>query len=211
MKGLLLKDWYMIWKSNKAQLLLITVFTFLSSFTMKDGLMGAVMYCGFFSGILTNTTYSLDERWHFLSYYDAMPGSRSLYVAEKYILTLLIDLFTLLLNILLLAVHMTIDGNIDFSIFPVLLTLNTASCLIPHSLIMPFVFLLGAEKGRIWYIIIIFILCSSASSLFFLQSHDTASLHLPALPSPLLCLALVAAVYGISWALSTVFYKRRQL
>ena len=108
------------------------------------------------------------------------------------------------------AVKMIVSGNFVFGDFAVLMLLMLIVSTLTSSICLPFVFKLGVEKGRTAYYIMIGFLCGAsvlASSI--LRGQLMREIQ------PNLILALVAVVgigvYILSWYLSVVFFKRRDI
>lgn len=77
------------------------------------------------------------------------------------------------------------------------------------SLMLPFLFKFGSEKGRIAYYIVIGLLCASgviATGAGFQLSAGSESLWVLALIA-----GVAIAVYTLSWLLSIAFYKQKEL
>jgi hypothetical protein len=78
------------------------------------------------------------------------------------------------------------------------------------SLSLPFVFKLGTEKGRTVYLLAVGAVCGiSVASSVVSDSISKISMH-SSLITPLLCL-LSVGVYALSWYLSYLFFKKREL
>ena len=108
------------------------------------------------------------------------------------------------------AVKMIVSGNFVFGDFAVLMLLMLIVSTLTSSICLPFVFKLGVEKGRMAYYIMSGFLCGAsvlASSI--LRGQLMREIQ------PNLILALVAVVgigvYILSWYLSVVFFKRRDI
>ena len=203
MKGLLLKDWYLITRYCRFVYLMILAFIvgslFLSGFTIF------LSYPFLFGAITPVTLYSYDERekWHIYS--AALPVSRAQLVSAKYIIGLLSEAAVLLLSVVirLVARPFMPEGAFDDSISVLIMS---ALSLVAPAVTLPLMFRLGAEKGRIAFTIVlaffaaVFVVFMNNAAI--LQSK-TAHIH-PAL----LCVAL--ALYAASWLLSIALYKKRE-
>lgn len=203
MKGLLLKDTYMLWKVGKMYFLFIIIF-FISSISTQNAFL--MIFPCFYASMMPYMLYSLDEKSRFLSYCDTLPCSRAIYVAEKYLFNLLMILICLLLDLLMAVICSVAESVIPFLIFTVPLY-----GVLPHALIMPFMFKFGSEKGRLWYILIIAAIGGIGGACMG-NLLDSAA-HIPELPSflPALIFPAAALFYILSWYLSVVFYQKREL
>ena len=205
MKGLLLKDLYML-KNFKAYLLIIIVFIGLSFFSTES--LFLLFYPCLFAGIIPVSLLSYDERnkWH--EYCEALPYSKAQLVSVKYIIGLFIQAAALLLTALSLAIQMlSTDSFAASSYFTTIITLLAMIC-ITSSIPLPFIFKWGVEKGRIAYYIMIGAACAGifiVSDLFVEAQVSQAAFNLPIL----FILLPAAAIYACSWKLSVVWYQKR--
>ena len=108
------------------------------------------------------------------------------------------------------TVKMIIARNFVPGDFAVLMLLMLIVSTLTSSICLPFVFKLGVEKGRTAYYIMICIVCGAsvlASSI--LRGQLMSEIQ------PNLILALIAligiCVYILSWYLSVVFFKKREI
>ena len=108
------------------------------------------------------------------------------------------------------VVKMSVAGDFVFGDFAVLMLLLLIVSTLSSSICLPFVFKLGVEKGRTAYYIMIGFVCGAsvlASSI--LRGQLMSEIQ------PNLILALVAVVgicvYILSWYLSIVFFRKREI
>lgn len=105
---------------------------------------------------------------------------------------------------------MIINGNFALNDFIVLMLLMLTTATLTSSISMPFIFKLGVEKGRIAYYVMIGFVCGASvlsSGLF--REHLQAEIRLNTI---LVVLSFVGiGVYILSWYLSIVFYKKREI
>ena len=205
MKGLFLKDFYLIRKYCRAQLFAVVLFAGASLFYDNSFFR---VYPGLFAAMIPVTLYSCDEREKWCSYSQTLPISKAQYVSEKYLLGLAI--------VFVIAIAMgVVQGFRKAASFPE--PINTAltiaelflAGLVPLSFLLPFLFKFGAEKGRIAYVIVIGAVCA----LVGIGESMEPIISLTAIGRfrlPLIFL-LAAALYLISWLLSEYFYQRREL
>ena len=204
MKGLLLKDWYMIKRYCRFVYLMILAFIVGSLFL--PNFMTFLSYPFLFAAITPLTLYSYDEREKWNVYSGALPVSRAQLVSVKYIIGLLSEAAVLLLSVVLrLAARPFVpEGTFD-DVLSILIM--SALSLVTPAVTLPLMFRLGAEKGRIAFTIVLAFF--AAAFVAFLNNaksalqSGTAHIH-PAL----LCVAL--ALYGASWLLSIALYKKRE-
>ena len=94
--------------------------------------------------------------------------------------------------------------------FLVLMMLLLIMAAITSSLTLPFIFKYGVEKGRMAYYVMTGFVC--AGSIIFtklLLGGNQVEIKLNAI-LPLVCLVCVG-IYLLSWYLSIVFYKKREI
>ncbi len=204
MKGLLLKELYMIGKYFRSFLFIILVFL-LSSIWAGNNLF-LLVYPMIVVTMLPMSTLSYDEKFGWDVYCGALPCSRAQVVSVKYLLCLLsIGLIALLSLAAQLARVGIGGGRLDeiAPLFSVILAVGLAG----PSLLLPIVFKLGVEKGRIAYYIVIGAMCGAVVLFTTADVSAPFSVSLPVTLLPLAVLALFAA----SWLLSVCFYQKRSL
>ena len=201
MKGLLLKDFYVMKRELRAFLFIIVFFT---AFSFVGENNSFFMFYGLIMLPIVNISLiSYDERSHWDSFLETTPVSRSTAVTEKYLLTLLL---LLLWSPVVLAVYLVQAANLGSPVQAVCICIYMA--LFFPAIIYPFIFALGSEKGRFAYFIFIFAAMAIVAAGVSLTSQGV--IVFPEKLSLLLLLPPVAA-YLISWRLSIVLYKKRSL
>jgi len=208
LKGLLLKDWYMVKKYCRAYLLIAVAFIALSFFS--DNNMFFVFYPCLLCGMIPVNLLAYDERSRWTQYSGALPYTKTQIVSGKYLIGLFAQLAILIATGVGQVVKMSVAGDFVFGDFAVLVLLLLIVSTLSSSICLPFVFKLGVEKGRTAYYIMIGFVCGAsvlASSILREQLMNEIQ--------PNLILALVAVVgigvYILSWYLSIVFFKKREI
>lgn len=202
MKGLLLKDWYMMKTYCRMYLVLTAVFM-AASFVNGSNLF-FVFYPCLMCGMIPVTLLAYDERSRWMQYSGTLPYTRAQLVSAKYLIGLLIQLAVLAAT----AVGQGIRSGFtpDFGILMLaMLTIATLASAIP----LPFVFKLGVEKGRTAYYVMIVFVCGASA----LASKNLNGEALAQLPSQWLLPAIALAgvcIYALSWLLSIRFYQKRE-
>lgn len=201
MKGLLLKDFYVMKRELRAFLFIIVFFT---AFSFVGENNSFFMFYGLIMLPIVNISLiSYDERSHWDSFLETTPVSRSTAVTEKYLLNLLL---LLLWSPVVLAVYLIQAANLGSPVQAVCICIYMA--LFFPAIIYPFIFALGSEKGRFAYFIFIFaamVIVAAGVSLM-----DQGAFVIPANLSLILLLPPIAA-YLISWRISVALYKKRAL
>lgn len=201
MKGLLLKDFYVMKKELRAFLFIIVFFTAFS-FVGKNN--SFFLFYGFIMiPMVTISLISYDERSHWDSFLETTPISRSTAVSEKYLLNLLL---LILWSPVVLVVYLVQYAHFGSPVQ--MLCICAYMALFFPAIIYPFIFALGSEKGRFAYFIFIFVAMAAIAAGVSLMSQGAFFI------SEKLSLILLlppAAAYWISWRLSVAFYKKRSL
>ena len=208
MKGLLLKDWYMMKKYCRSYLLIAVVFIAVSLFSSDN--MFFVFYPCLLCGMIPVNLLGYDERSRWMQYSGTLPYTKTQIVSGKYLVGLLAQITVLVATGVAQAVKMIIAHNFIPGDFAVLMLLMLIISTLTSSICLPFVFKLGVEKGRTAYYIMIGFVCGAsvlASSIIRGQLMSEIQ--------PNLILALIAVVgigvYILSWYLSVVFFKKREI
>ncbi|MBE6575276.1 MAG: ABC-2 transporter permease [Ruminococcaceae bacterium] len=208
MKGLLLKDWYMTIKYCRAYLFLTVVFCALSFMSPEN--LFLVFYPGLLCGMLPVNLLAYDERSKWLQYCDTLPYTRAQIVSGKYLIGLFAQLAILLIMGAVHAIRMSIDGIFYPGEFLSMMMGLLMLSLIASSISLPFMFKLGVEKGRLAYLIMVGVISGGSVVMAnILSTKATASTNLASV-LPILCL-VGASIYALSWYLSVVFFRRREL
>ena len=208
MKGLLLKDWYMMKSYCRVYLLITIIFLMVSCMNENKFY---VFYPCLLCGMIPVNLLSHDERSGWIQYSSTLPYTKMQFVSSKYLIGLFSLLAVITVTGILQAVKMNVvDGGLAISEYVITLLLMcviTTTCL---SLCLPFVFLLGVEKGRIVYFVMIGIFFAGIAIATRLPIGVSESGFTPGL---LLAGSVLfgIAICALSWYLSVVFYRKREL
>jgi ABC-type transport system involved in multi-copper enzyme maturation permease subunit len=208
MKGLLLKDWYMMKKYCRAYLLIAVVFIAVS--LGNEDNMFFVFYPCLLCGMIPVNLLGYDERSRWIQYSGTLPYTRTQLVSAKYLIGLFAQMAMVIVTGIVQAVKMSINGNFVWNDFVVLMLLLLIVATLTSSISLPFIFKLGVERGRTAYYVMVGFVCAAsvvASRLFIgkMQAEIEPNVFL-------VILALVGVgVYVLSWYLSIVFYKKREI
>lgn len=200
MQACLKKDFYTIWGYCRYLLFVIALFTLLPYLSGDTEMGFYAIYPRLFAGMIPLTVYTYDEREHWCSTCVTLPISRKTYVLSKYALGLLLTAAILLLGFVLDFVFSRVNGVTT----ELPSGLSVVMSLATPALTMPFVFLFGAEKGRIIYLVGIGV----ASALSVMTVNEMPSLSVG---SDVSLLLIAVAVYAVSAVLSVAFYQKREL
>lgn len=211
MKGLLLKDWLMLKKYCRIYFFLLVVFA-AAAMGVENNLF-FLFYPMLLGGTLVVTLISYDERSHWNVYCNTLPCSRRMQVNEKYLFSLLLVLGTFVCLALLQLIRglflETPDGIVDMGLLLILLAVG----ILPVAVLLPVVFRLGVEKGRIGYYIVV--AGGVAAGTVVMNLIENEGMVLPRIFSgrlaPVLVLLGLALLLLVSWQLSLRFYQNREL
>ena len=203
MKGLLVKDFLLMIKSKKVILFMLFI-----------GIVGGINDISFATGyilmvlaILSLSTISYDEANHGLKTLFTLPISKSDYVKEKYLFSLIITGIGF--------VFVTILGYFSKSDFmETLAILSTALFLLAISL--PFQLKEGNEKGRIFLFVVVFgcTFLFAFLNQFFSEFFESMEETLNALDPTMFSVGLLISsfiLYFISMMISIRVYNKRIL
>lgn len=206
MKGLLLKDWYVMKKTCRAYLLLVVLFLVISVFGNENVFL--IFYPAMLVGMIPVTLLGYDERCKWQLTCAAMPCTRAQFVSAKYLIGLLVQLATLALTALTQALRMTLNGGFHWLSWATLLAVLLAMSLLTAAITPPLMFRFGVEKGRILYCVTIGLMCGGSTLIGLSGALDAAPFTVAAL---LGMVAAAAAVYALSWWISMALYQKREL
>ena len=207
MKGLLLKDFYMMKKYCRAYLLIAVVFIAVSFFAEENLFM--TFYPCLLCGMIPVNLLAYDERSHWMEYSGTLPYTRAQIVSGKYLIGLVTQVALLVVTGIAQGIRMAMAGSFAVQDFCVLMLLMLCVSTVSSSITLPFVFKLGVEKGRVAYYVMIGVVCGGivvASSIFRGQMQSEIQANAPLALVALVCIG----VYALSWYLSIVFYQKRE-
>ncbi len=206
MKGLLLKDWYLMTKYCGAFLLMVIVFIVVA-FWGDDNMLFIIYPC-VLVGMLPMTLCAYDEREKWCAYSQTLPVSKAQYVSAKYIIGLMVSIAVLILEGIAQAYRMISTGSFGITNYLSMIGIILSTSLITPSILMPFVFKFGTEKARIIYYVGVAFAFAAATISSTVQGITFA---INGAVGIVLTCAIMIGVYVASWLLSIVFYKKREI
>lgn len=207
MKGLLIKDFYMMKKYCRAYLLIAVVFIAVSFFAEENLFM--TFYPCLLCGMIPVNLLAYDERSHWMEFSGTLPYTKAQIVSGKYLIGLMTQAALLVVTGVAQGIRMAMAGSFALRDFAVLMLLMLCVSTIASSITMPFVFKLGVEKGRVAYYVMVGVVCGGivvASSIFRGQMQSDIQANAPLTVVALVCIG----IYALSWYLSVVFYQKRE-
>lgn len=208
MKGLILKDLYMMRKYCKRYLIIVAFFIAISLLETENLLF--IFYPCMVCGMIPVTLLSYDEHSGWQRYSATLPYTPTQIVSGKYLISIGVQVAVLIITGAAQAIRMSLYGGFVIGEYLVLMMLLLLMSLIASSMCLPFMFKMGVEKGRITYYIMIALVCAGSVVSSKLFSFDSSAPIKPNGILPMLCLAAVA-IYALSWYLSVVFYKKLEI
>ena len=202
MKGLILKDLINLKRQTKTMIILI-IFYFVLALTNENSSMFSGMILILFA-MLPTTAISYDERANWDKYGLTMPISRVDMVLSKYILGFILSSIAL---IICFIVQIFINKSISKETIGITLLLFCIS-LFYTTIVLPIVFKLGVEKGRMLMTLVLFIPFTIIMLLpKFITTPPTEEMLIKILyASPVIIIVL----YILSILLSISIYKKKE-
>jgi len=208
MKGLLLKDWYMMKKYCRYHLFCTIGFIILS--ILSAGNMFFVFYPCMLCGMIPVNLIGYDERSRWMQYSGTMPYTKAQIVSGKYVIGSLVQFTTMLAIVAAQAVKMAAAGNFIPGKLAILILLLLIVSTLSSSICLPFIFKLGVEKGRTAYYVMIGFVCGASALASGLFGDQPGAEIKPGIILSLLA-AVSIGVYVLSWYMSIVFFKKREI
>lgn len=206
MKGLLLKDFYMTVKYCKMIFLLDFIFIAASFFSWRN--ITFLLFPVVFSGTISITLLSLEERCKWTSYSGSLPYSSAQIVSAKYLIGLIIQAAISFVIFLALLVRIGYLGGAEMNIgnAVVLVAGMFVISLVSPALCLPFCFRFGTEKGRIVYYVVAGAFVALSTQFVRAVTIDDKLYEYGAIIA-----GVLVVLYALSWIVSIPLYKRREL
>lgn len=206
MKGLLLKDFYMMKKYCRSFLLILLVFTAISLFSESGEIF--IVYPVLIASMLPVTLISYDERSRWNVYSDTMPYSRAIQVSDKYLIVLMaVGSCMAVMTVAQIGKAWYLHAPLD----PLTLvtTLLAVGLLVP-SVTLPIVFKWGVEKGRMMYYVLVVLLFAGFALVNLWNSDEEPAVVSGILFNGWMLLGGALILFALSWWLSIRFYQKRE-
>lgn len=205
MKGLLLKDWYQV-KTNM-WMMYLTVLAVLAIWILSTSgdSSFAVNYSAVFLGMMPAYLLSYDHASGWTEYSFALPLSKELQVAEKYLVGLLCAAAAVVIGGLFITVISLRTGTTPDKDALSLLAGSVCAILLINGIMLPLYYRFGAEKARMLYMLMFAGMGAALGG---------GTVLMDAVPEPDAAIAIVgvlAAVlvlYALSWRVSVAWYGK---
>ena len=213
MKGLLKKEWFVLW--NKPIMILIPLILFaVMGITSHNFFM--IMYLPLYIGILPVSLITTDETSRWERFALGMPYSRKDLVSAKYLMSLLLVLGGVLLTSAILVFVMNSTLTVPQMIL--LIAASFAVSLILPSVLLPLNLKFGTARARLALAVLLAIFGCMAAAAFNTEGGDDsfnviawlAKLQFSPQILALLFVAAAAVIMAVSWAVSVIIYRRKQ-
>lgn len=206
MKALILKDLYVILNQKNSLLMLITLFVIASFFLGDTGML--LIFLTVLSMTLINITLSNDETSHWNRFVNTLPINKADIVKSKYILSLILILFMVIIVFPIFLLTNTITKTFTMVNFISILSIFISGVLMMLSFVIPVTIKYGAQKARIFILALIFIpvivinVISNGS--FFHQLLEFLLLF------GYIALIIAVVMFYLSYQLSVKFFEKKE-
>ena len=210
MKGLFLKDWYLMKKYCRFLLLFVICFL-VAGFAKKDEFF--LMYSMLMVSIIPVTLLAYDEKSKWNIYSQTMPYTRRQIVSEKYLIML--ALLGIVLVLICIGQYFITKTELSSDIwYYCTLRIQTvviifSICIIMSSILLSVLFKFGIETGRMIYYIVFILTAIVANSIVTPDTNEV----LPELIRKHMILTVFVIdilLIGISWWIAVRSYEKRR-
>lgn len=203
MKGLILKDLYQLrryWKFYG----LIALFSYFGALCANNNNAFFLFYYpALFMGMIPVSLLSMDEQSQWDQFSCGLPYTRRQIVSAKFLVGLLVQGAVVVMTGGVAALQLARSGSLTFGAWGSMMLMMVVLPIAGGSLVFPWVFKLGVEKGRLVYMLGIGVVCG-------LSVIAKDLLTLPHFAMWVLPIAAVG-IYALSFQLSVHFYEQREL
>lgn len=206
MKGLLLKDYFVLMKQSRIFVLLLVVYTILAATGSNS--FGA--FTAIFISMLPMTLMSIDEKSKWDNLAVTMPYAKKDFVISKYLIVVAM-LFCTSLLYACTKIIMQLGGMHFEEMFSIsYITLMLSIGLLYPAITLPFMFRLGVEKARLWFIAITAALGGGTGAFFVNKSADSFDIVYKIMQKPWAILIMDVLLFLFSAAISIRLYEKRE-
>lgn len=204
MKGLLLKDAYLIWKYCKVYLLLELLFVVLMFF--GENILVLCIYPCLIAGIIAVPLIAYDERDRWDRFAETLPCTRAQMVSAKYLISLCANVGWAIVFSLVQCFRFALGFSAKIAMMSVGLQISFAFLVAAFT--YPILFRFGAERGRIFLMFADMLLCVPVGAFV---SQVFAGAETLFRYGAMFALPVSATLFALSWVLSVVIYRRREM
>lgn len=209
MKALLLKDFYMIRKYCKIYLFIFFIFLGAVAFLDEYNLF-MLLYPALFAGMIPANLMAYDEKSEWTVYEHVFPYTKGKIVSEKYVLCILLTMMLVVLSVVAFGINGILHGRMEAKEIVDACVMIPGIAFLPPTFMLPLIYKMGAEKGRIFYVAGVMIIM-----MLLAQSSETGLMEwMQGFPlmEHIQCLFIVGAgiLFILSWMLSIWICRRRE-
>ncbi len=208
MKGLLLKELFMLRKSWFAIAILTVAFAVVGIFSGETGML---LIVPLFMSVWSVSFMNMDEVSKWQQYSLVLPYGRRKIVLSKYLMILILNTLSIMFVVLCYLISVAFGKNgFSADLLLTLIFLSLIMGIVYPSVLLPLVYKLNTEKGRMVLMIINGIV--GGSSVAFMQTSVFGDIFGSISGFlPFIIIAVVAVLYLLSWQLSVKIYEKRDL
>lgn len=206
MKGLLIKDYYMLMKYFRTYVVIIGVMAIVTLFSTPAPLF--IIYPVIMTNMLPVSLVNYDEMSRFDRYYQTMPISKTQYVSSKYLMSLIFQILSLIIFTAAYSVSLIRSSQFEAVAIMTIASYMIILISVLPSILLPFVFKFGSEKGRMFYLLITAIFVGAS---MYLLNNDTLLMIDMNTIGFVRAFIMSMLIYGISWFISIKIYKKREI
>ena len=204
MKGLLIKDFYMLMKYFRTYLIIIVVMSLITMFSSTGPIF--IIYPVIMASMIPVSLLNYDE------HAQTLPLSKAKLVSTKYLISIIFQIVSVSIFTIAYAVSLAREGQFDTSSIYLQASYMTFLVSVLPSILLPFVYKFGSEKGRMFYLLFTAII--GGIVIFIVNQEETLADIFKVISGPssiLITLGLSMIIYGISWLISVYFYTKREI
>lgn len=208
MKGLLLKELFMLRKSWFTIAILVVTFSIVGIFSGETGML---LIVPLFMSVWSVSFMNMDEISKWQQYSIALPYGRRKIVSSKYLMILILNAFSIVFVVLSYLISIAL-GKVEFSadLLLMLMFLSLIMGIAYPSLLLPLVYKLNTEKGRMFLMIINGVVGGVSVALMQTSVFGDVFGNIAGF-QPFIIVVVVAVLYLLSWQLSVKIYEKRDL
>ena len=201
MKGLLKKEFIMIWKNFRYYMVMCLFF--LGFGIWSDNNFFMLFYPAMLGGMMPMSLLSFDEKSGWDLYSLCFPLSRAQLVSCKYLISLICSGAVCAVYALAWAIKVWVTGVGMTTLAIYLYTLLTVA-LLPPALLLPCIFKFGSQKGAWFYYIFLAAVFAAVIAVLNVFPYTDFTVF------PVFVLPLAAALlFALSWPLSARIYAKK--
>lgn len=207
MKGLILKEFLLYKKFKVLYIIIISLFGVLGIFAP-----GLQFFIALYLSIGILSSLSNDEKNKWTQYSYILPVERKLFVNAKYNVALIISVAVNILNTVMYLIS-SLFRITDFNIRELLLlyTICFGVSLFPFSFYMPIAYKFNSNVGVVILAIVLLVPLLVIPVGSRVELINKLFSPLPAVSISLIAIAVIIAVFMLSWFISVKIYEKRDL